>query len=154
MKAFKVIITTLLLSIVTSPCFAMISVGELSKDEAKELGITMKHRKNGDAGVKVWLEFKKEGFLEKFTYCELRMVDATGDHVVSAMLQPNPVNRHQPTDVVSIAFSADPAQLERCAFLLVAYGSTKGDVGYMLHVKDFLSQTELQKESAEPQSRR
>ena len=42
-------------------------MGDLSKEEAKELGITMKHRKNGDAGVKVWLQFKKEGFLEKFS---------------------------------------------------------------------------------------
>jgi len=137
MKAFKIIIAIFLLTILSNPCFGMISVGELSKDEAKELGITMKHRKNGDAGVKVWLEFKKEGFLEKFTYCELHMTGAGGERIVSAMLQPHPVNHRQSKDVVSVAFSADPSQLENCSFMIVAYGSTQGDVGYMLHVKDF-----------------
>ena len=138
MKALRKISGLILLLIATIPCFAMISVGYLSKEQAKELGITMKHRTNGDAGVMVWLEFKKEGFLEKFSYAELRMKDAKGKHLVSAMLQPRPVVHGQPTEIVSVAFSADPAQLENCAFMVVAYGSSRGDVGYVLNVKDFL----------------
>ena len=116
----------------------MISVGHLSKEQAAELGITMKHRTNGDAGVMVWLEFKKEGFLEAFTYAELQVTDAKGKHLVSARLQPHPVVYGQPKEIVSVAFSADPAQLENCAFMIVAYGSSRGDVGYVLKVKDFL----------------
>jgi hypothetical protein len=120
------------------PCSAMISVGELSKDQAKELGITMKQRRNGDAGIKVWLEFKQEGFLENLTYTELRVTDADGKHLLSARLQPNPVVHGQPGDLVSVAFSAQPAQLPHCAFMIVAYGSARGDVGYILEVNDFL----------------
>jgi hypothetical protein len=105
----------------------------------------VKHRMNGDAGVMVWLEFKKEGFLEKFTYAELRMQDATGKHLVSARLQPHPVVYAQPRDIVSVAFSGDPAQLENSAFMLVAYGSSRGDVGYVLKVKDFLDLKEAAK---------
>jgi len=116
----------------------MISVGYLSKDEAAKLGITMRQSPNGDAGVKVWLEFKKEGFLEKFTYAELQMKDARGKHIVSARLEPHPVAYDQPKEIVSVAFSADPTQLENCAFMIVAYGSSRGDVGYVLKVKDFL----------------
>jgi len=126
------------LLVATLPCFAMISVGNLSKEEAAKLGITMQHRQNGDAGVMVWLEFKKEGFLEKFTYAELQLKDARGKHLLSARLQPHPVVYGQPTEVVSVAFSADPAQLENCAFMIVAYGSSRGDVGYVLKVKDFI----------------
>lgn len=134
----KIACLILLLVIAASPCFALISVGFLSKAEAKELGITMKSRKNGDAGTMVWLEFKKEGFLEKLTYCELQVNDAKGKHLVSARLEPHPVTHDQPKDLVSVEFSADPEELKNCSFMIVAYGSTRGDVGYILKVKDFL----------------
>lgn len=117
----------------------MISVGDLKKEVAKEkYGITMHARRNGDAGIKVWLEFKKTGWLEKFTYAELRIEDAQGKHLVSAQLQPNPVHHAQSKDVTTVAFSASPEQLEHCSFLVVCYGSNEGDVGYYLKVKDFL----------------
>jgi hypothetical protein len=138
MNAFSKLSGLVLLLVTSMPCLAMISVGYLNKEQAKELGITMKHRPNGDAGVMVWLEFKKEGFLEKFTYAEFQMSDDKGKHLVSARLQPNPVVHDQPGEVVSVAFSADPAQLEKCAFMIVAYRSSRGDVGYVLKVKDFL----------------
>jgi hypothetical protein len=122
-----------------SPSFGMISVGVLEKETAKEkYGITMHARKNGDAGVKVWLEFKKEGWLEKFTYAELQVGDDEGKHFISAMLQPNPVHHRQSKDITTVAFSADADRLAQCSFLVVCYGSNEGDVGYYLKVKDFL----------------
>jgi hypothetical protein len=139
MKTLLISSIAVLLTLTTSlRTFAMISVGELSMEEAKELGIVIKQSTNGDAGVKVWLEFKKEGFLEKFSYAEFRMNDANGKHLVSAKLQPRPMVHGQPEDIVSVAFSVDPSQLENCAFMIVAYGSSRGDVGYILNVKDFL----------------
>jgi len=119
--------------------FGMISIGVLSKETAKEkYGITMHARENGDAGVKVWIQFKKKGWLEKFTYAELRMEDSRGRHLLSAQLQPNPVHHRQSSDTTTVAFSADATQLGRCSFLVVCYGSNEGDVGYYLRVKDFL----------------
>jgi hypothetical protein len=117
----------------------MISVGVLTKDAAKnKYGITMHACKNGDAGIKVWLEFKKEGWLEKFTYAELQMQDGRGKHLISAVLQPNPVHYRQPKEITTVAFSADADQLAHCSFLVVCYGSNEGDVGYYLRLKDFL----------------
>ena len=127
-----------LLVVTPIPSNAMISVGDLTKEQAAELGITMKSRKNGDAGVMVWLEFRKEGLLKGFSYCELRMKDAEGKHLVSAMLQPRPVVYGKPADIVSVAFSVAPSQLGNCTFMVVAYGSTRGDVGYRLNVADFI----------------
>lgn len=133
------LISVCVCALIASPSFGMISVGFLTKEKAKEkYGITMHARKNGEAGIKVWLEFKKQGWLEKFTYAELRMVDAGGKHLVSAQLQANPVHHRQPADVTTVAFSADPVQLANCSFLVVCYGSNEGDVGYYLKVKDFL----------------
>lgn len=137
-------VTTALLSIcvvalIISPCFGMIEVGVLTKETAKvKYGITMHARKNGDAGIKVWLQFKKEGWLEKFTYAELRMEDSQGKHLISAQLQPNPVHHRQSKDITTVSFSADPDQLAQCSFLVVCYGSNEGDVGYYLKLKDFL----------------
>jgi hypothetical protein len=117
----------------------MISVGVLTKEKAKEkYGITMHARKNGDAGIMVWLEFKQQGWLEKFTYAQLRMEDAAGKHMISALLQPGPVKYRQPEDITTVAFSASPEQLSRCSFFVVCMGSNEGDTGYYLKVKDYL----------------
>lgn len=129
----------LVLTLLTNQCLAMISVGVLTKEKAKEkYGITMHARKNGDAGIKVWLEFKKEGWLEQFSYAELRMEDSKGKHLISALLQPSPVHHRQPKEITTVAFSADADQLEQCSFLVVCYNSNEGDVGYYLKAKDFL----------------
>ncbi|HEY4261853.1 MAG TPA: hypothetical protein VGM98_16905 [Schlesneria sp.] len=126
-------------TLLANQCLAMISIGVLTKEKAKEkYGITMHARKNGDAGIKVWLEFKKEGWLEKFTYAELRMVDSEGKHLISAQLRPNPVHHRQPEEITTVAFSVDADQLEKCSFLVVCYNSNEGDVGYVLKAKDFL----------------
>lgn len=118
---------------------AEISVGVLTKDKAKEkYGITMHARKNGDAGIKVWIEFKKEGWLEKFTYAELRMEDEDGKHLLSAKLQPNAAHHRQSPKKTAVYFSANPDQLKNCSFFVVCYQSNEGDVGYYLKLKDFL----------------
>jgi len=125
--------------VISSRSFGEISVGVLTKDAAKDkYGITMHASKNGDAGIKVWLEFKKEGWLEKFTYAELRIEDDRGKHLISAMLQPNPVHHRQPKAITTVAFSANADQLAHCSFLVVCYGSNEGDVGYYLKLQDFL----------------
>ncbi len=126
-------------ALATSPCLALIEVGVLTKDQAKaKYGITMHARNNGDAGIKVWLEFKKEGWLEAFNYAELRMEDPKGKHLLTVHLSENPHHHRRPDGVTAVAFSADPSQLERCNFLVVCYGSNEGDVGYIMKVKDFL----------------
>lgn len=138
---FVVVALSVVLMVAASPqkASAMISVGNLGKKQAKEkYGITMHARKNGDAGVKVWLEFKKEGWLEKFTYAELRMSDKDGKHLLSAKLQPNAAHHRRTPDKTAVYFSAQPSQLKNCSFLVVCYGSIEGDVGYYLKLKDFL----------------
>lgn len=139
-RRLSVMLFVLLLAAATSSvCLAMISIGPLTKVKAKEkYGITMHARQNGDAGIKVWLEFKKQGWLEKFTYAEVEMTDENGKHMMSAMLKPNPIHHRQAEDLTTVSFSADPSQLPRCRFLVVCYGSNEGDVGYTLAVKDFL----------------
>ncbi len=140
---FPSIVAAALLIAGASPAPAMISLAPLSKERAATMGITMKSRPNGDAGVKVWLEFKKEGVLEAFSYAELRVLDSEGEHRLSTMLRPHPVVHGQPEEIVTVAFSAAPDELAFCQFWVVAYGSLRGDIGYMLDVKDFLDLGEI-----------
>ena len=131
-----------LVTLLASSSLAAISVGTLTKEKAKEkYGITMHARKNGDAGILVWLEFKKKGWLEKLTYTELRVENSNGKHLISAGLEPKPGDRGQSKDIFIVAFSAAPEQLAQCSFFLVCYGSSEGDVGYYLKAKDFLNLT-------------
>ncbi|MBD3676240.1 MAG: hypothetical protein HUJ26_22240 [Planctomycetaceae bacterium] len=132
-------ILAVLIATTSNTAHAAISVGTLTQEQAREkYGITMHARNNGDAGIKVWLEFKQEGWLEKFTYAELRMKDSQGRHLLSAKLQPNAVHHRQAPGVTTVYFSATPEQLKHCSFLVVCYGSNEGDVGYYLNVMDFL----------------
>lgn len=130
---------TLLVLTVTAPrASALILIAELDREQAKDkLGITMHARKNGDVGIKVWLQFRKEGKLKEFTYARLQMVDEDGKHLLSAQLQPNPVHHRQPKDVTTVAFSAQPEKLKRCRFLVVCYEGLSG-TGYSMKVEDFL----------------
>ncbi|MGJ8696814.1 MAG: hypothetical protein ACSHYF_10875 [Verrucomicrobiaceae bacterium] len=127
-----------LLLTLTISAGAMISVGYLPKEKAGEMGVTMKQRKNGDAGTKVWLEIQTKGSLGKFTYIELRMTTPKDKHLLSARLQPNPVVRGQSSDLITASFSASPDQLKNCEFWIVCYGDPHGDVGYILKVADHL----------------
>ena len=114
----------------------------LTKEKAKEkYGITMHARKNGDAGIRVWLEFKKEGWLEKLTYAELRVENSKGRRLISAGLEPKPGARGQSKDTSSLRFRRLRNNLRQCSFFLVCYGSNEGDVGYYLKAKDFLDLT-------------
>ncbi len=141
---FSASVIALFLALFSSTAQALIQIGSLSKEEAKEKGIVMKSRPNGDAGIKVWLEFTGDGFLKDFTYVDLRVRDAEGEHLLSARLQPHPVVHGQVDEVVTVSFSAQPEQLKSCSFLVVAYGSKLGDIGYDLAVADFLDLPELE----------
>ena len=75
MKEFKMIIGIFLLAILSHPCFGEIDVGELSKDEAKELGIELRAKPGGPKHAWIELEFKLEGKLSKFQYVSLEIPD-------------------------------------------------------------------------------
>jgi hypothetical protein len=138
-RLLTALLSICLCAFIASPSFGLIEIGVLNKEKAKEkYGITMHARKNGDAGIKVWLEFKKQGWLEKFTYAELQLNDVQGKYLLSAQLQANPSHHRRPEVTTVVAFSAEPSQLKQCTFLVVCYGSNEGDVGYYLRVKEFL----------------
>lgn len=54
-------------------CQALISVEFVSKERAKELGVSFKIHKNGEAGYAMTMDFQNKGELEKITYVQLQI---------------------------------------------------------------------------------
>ena len=119
----------------TSQCFALMEIAEVSKERAKEMGVTLRSRPNGDAGVAVWIEFKAVGVLKNFTRVELRMTSG-GRHLVSA-----PLLASRTEDKVEAYFSADPDQLAGCTLLIAVTDAPRTHIGYEFRVKDFVEPT-------------
>jgi hypothetical protein len=134
MKALLTLLTTvLLLTAARTQCAAMISVEDVSKERAQELGITFRTNTNGQAGIRVWMEFKLKGELQKITYVEMRVGD-TQEQIVSAHLRvSNPDSAS-----ASVNFSAFPQYLSKSTLMIVVYNGPRGDVGYQFKVKDFI----------------
>ncbi len=115
-----------------SRCFGLRVIAEVSKEQAKEMGVTLRSRPNGEAGVAVWIEFKAVGGLKNFTHVELRMTSG-GKHLVSA-----PLLATRTEDKVEAYFSADPDQLAGSTLLIAVTDAPRTHVGYEFRVKDFV----------------
>ena len=103
----------------------------------KKAGITVKSSPNGDAGIKVSLEFKKADSEGDFTWVELRMQDEDGQHLLSTRLQPHPIANDQPEKIITVSFSAHPTQLDNCFFWLRKGGGLGGEI-LTIKVSEFL----------------
>jgi hypothetical protein len=133
MKA-KLIAALLLVLFLAGPsqCFALMEIAEVSKERAKEMGVTLRSRPNGDAGVAVWIEFRAAGALKNFTRVELRMTSG-GKHLMSASLLAS-----RTEDKVEAYFSADPDQLAGSTLLIAVTDAPRTHIGYEFRVKDFV----------------
>ena len=128
----KISVVTFLLITASSPCFASTGLVMVSKEQAKEMGVTMRSHTNGAEGVQVWLEFKTQGKLKEFSRVELKMT-VGGKHLVSAPLQAS----RPTTNSVSVTFSADPSYLATSEFWIVV-DEPLGRTAYLFKVKDFI----------------
>lgn len=133
----QTLVVILLLVVSTLQSNALSFVSPLTKEEAPKVGVTVKSKSNGQARTKVWLEIKKNGPLGDFAAIELQMKDGEGKHLLSTMLQPNPVAYNQSDDIVTVSFSVKPSQLNACSFWIF-----KGGLGseiLTIKVSDFLN---------------
>jgi hypothetical protein len=125
----KISVLTFLLIVAASPCFALRSIGIISKKEAKDMGLEIRAKGNGE---QVWLEleFKPEGKLKAFSHVELQISDGEKLLLGYARLQETRTS----SGSVVVRFLADRAYVEKITFCIVA----GLDAGYELRVKDFI----------------
>lgn len=132
-------VMTVLLAAVPSPCFALWSIGQVSKERAKELGMEIRSKAAGPSAVRVEFEFETKGKLKSFSRVDLRINDAnksplTAPSLVTATLREN---RPKPGRVV-VGFAADRAHLDKLALWVMVPDALPGGTIYALQVKDFV----------------
>ena len=102
---FKSAILALLLVAAPSPCFALRSIGFVSKKEAKELGMEVRSEVAGPNHVRVELEFKIEGTFKDFSSVDLRIGEGDNPPLTAPLRE----DRSKPGRVV-VRFTADRGQ--------------------------------------------
>ena len=136
---FTVSVLTLLSLLVTpSPCFAAWSVGQVSKAEAKELGLEIVSKANGPNAVWVELEFRPEGKLKSFSHVDLRINEGEKSLVTAALRE----DRSRPGRVV-VSFTADRAYLDKITLWVMVADMMPGGTIHELRVKDFVELEKL-----------
>src|SRR5262245_29799509 len=142
--AFSLAVLAVLL-VAPGRCFALWVIAPVSKEGAKELGIEVRSTAAGPNQVRVELEFKTEGKLEKFIpegkfqgHCgvELRIGEG-GNSLVTAPLREDRSKSGLKPGRVMFSFTADRAQLDKLRLWVFAPESDGGTI-YDLAVKDFV----------------
>ena len=127
----------ILLIAASGTCLAMISVENVSKARAKELGIEVRAKANGPKGAWIELEFKPEGKLAGFEHVSLEIADGEEFQLGWTPLK----DERTSTGSVLVRVMGTRAFLEKVT-LRVVRGATQ-DVGHDLRVKDFVDLKEL-----------
>jgi hypothetical protein len=124
---------SLLLVVGATPCFALMRIDQITKEQAKELGIELRIKGTGPIEVWVELEFKAEGKLKEFRHVSLEIREGDKLLVGYAPL------RGQPDDSgrVHVGFMANRAYLEKIT-LRVVTGVSRDMAGHDLRVRDFV----------------
>jgi|GEM_PF-1083087 len=122
-----------LLVAVAEPSLALMDIGILTKEKAKEWGLTVKAHKNGMAGIAVTVEFKMQGELKSFNRAELQVWDGKKYEVLVPVMVVHPT-----PDSVSVTFSGDPAFLAKSQLMIILSEPPMDGSGYEMQVKEFV----------------
>ena len=118
--------------------FAMMSIGDVSKERAKKLGIEVRSQPSGPRAAWVQLEFKPEGEFKNFRHVSMEIREGEKLLVGYAPLQ----EKRSSSGNVVVGFMVNRAYLENIS-LRVVTGMPMNLVGYDLRLKDFVDLEKL-----------
>jgi hypothetical protein len=130
---FSISVLAALLAISPSPCFALWSGGQVSKEQAKELGMEIRSKANTTNAIWVELEFKPEGKLKSFSHVDLRISEGEKSLVTATLRE----DRSRPGRV-AVSFAADRAYVDKITLWVYVADMMPGGTIYELRVKDFV----------------
>lgn len=134
---FNISVLAVLLVIAPSPSFALWSVGPVSKEQAKELGMEIRSKTNSSTDLSVELEIKTEGGLKSFSRegpSRVELQIRKGEtSLLSATLKEE---RSKPGRVI-VRFTSERAQLDVITLRVWVYQGL-GGVIHELRMKDFV----------------
>ena len=137
MKTATPLAALVLFIVACGTCLAMISVGNVSKERARELGIELRAKANGPKEAWIELEFKPEGKLADFQHVSLEISDAGQFQLGWTPLK---AERTSSGNVV-VRLMGNRAFLEKVTLRIVR-GAT-GEVGDDIRLKDFVDFKDL-----------
>jgi len=129
-------IVVLLVFAISDPCLALRSIGLVSKEQAKEMGIEVRATPAGPENAWIELKLKPEGKLKDFHHVELEIRDGKKS-VVSWC----PLRGRLESGKVVVRFMASRAYISKIILTLV-YGDME-DLGDELHLKDFIEEKKI-----------
>src|SRR6516225_2640608 len=116
-----------------SRCSALEFIKEVSKEEAKKLGVVIQTNRNGEAGMRVSLEFEPKDELKNFLRVEVEMYKG-GKCLIHAPLQTsNPA-----PGKIAAYFSTDASNFPWTALKIVVQDGARTRIGYRLALKNFV----------------
>jgi len=122
----------LLLLATCGTCLGSISTRNLSKDQAKELGIELTAKPNGPNEAWIELEFKPQGKLAGFNHVSLEIADGEKFQLGWTPLK----DERTSTGSVIVRLMGNRAFLENVTLRIVR--GAAGEVGDDLRLKDFV----------------
>ena len=130
---FRTLALAVLLAAAPLPCFAERSIGIVSKQDAKEMGIEVRATAAGPDAAWLELEFKPDGKLKSYSHVELEIREGDKPLVAYAAL----AETKSQTGAVVVRFMADRAYLEKITLTLVT-GFPSNYSGHELRMKEFV----------------
>ena len=131
---FNISVLAVLLVIGAIPCQAMISVAQVSKVQAKEMGMEVRLKPSGPNHVWVFLEFKAEGKLKDFSHVSLEIRDG-GKLLLGWM---NFGAKRSSSGKVVASFMAERAFVDKIGLRVMVQSGLRTGAGYDLRVADFV----------------
>jgi hypothetical protein len=135
---FRAVALVVLLTAAPLPCFAMRSIGIVSKAEAKEMGIEVRATAAGPEAAWLELEFKPEGRLKAYSHVELAIREGDKTLVSHVVL----AETKSESGAVVVHFLADRAYLEKVT-LIVVTGFPSNFANNELRMKDFVDRAKI-----------
>ena len=121
-----------LLAVTARSSFAYMSIEEVSKARAKELGMEVRTVQAGPDVVRIELEFKADGDLKSFERVDLELMEGGKLVLESTLKEEKATPGH-----VMVGFAAARAHLDGMT-LRVVTGTPRDYTGYDLRLKDFI----------------
>ena len=128
----RISVLMFLLIAASSQCFALRSIGIVSKNDAKEMGMEIRATPAGPDAAWVELEFKPEGKLKHFRHVEMEINEGDKSLVAYAALR----ETRSSSGSVVVRFMANRAYLEKMTLTVVVAEPTA--IGHMVRLKDFV----------------
>ena len=139
MKTIRIITVLTLLLVTSSSCFASIVVETISKERAKELGVTLQVKLEGTNLASVWLEFAPQGETKRISTVILDVKSGTRK-IMSADLR----TVEQEPGYAALSFTIDPSFLATSTLTVLHNDSGIPPYGfYRFNLGDFVKHEPL-----------